>query len=548
MPLVSIVVPAYNAERWIGSCVRSVLGQTHRALELLLIDDGSTSGQEALAELVRGERRLRVVHQPNLGLSGARNRGIDLVQGDYVGFLDADDLLSPRAVERCVAALEADPAAALVRFDMTSDEAELAECAPPNPQVWDDPVAGFLALPPQRRWASSCTALYRRGALAAHRFRLGLNYEDVDFWLRLLRRTRRCLHLPAPFYFYRQHADSFVHTTLTAAQLHDFDAIARGVALDFRDDPVHWRGVRRGVLQPLALIFWKAIRKWAPGSGPTPRRDLGRLTEGWFRDGTLRLSDFPPKWRLRLLPRWLRAKAHPRLIAWCCPRLPARPTILMLHTITDTPSEERLPIATRPSELRRLIADLLASGYAFQTLTDAFERPLGRPTIVLTFDDGFADVYTELFPILREFGVPATCFLTDLKPPEYLADWQTRALDASGLVEIGGHTSSHPWLPSEPIAAQRRQIEDNKRRLEALLGHPIHTFAYPSGAYSQEAAAILREAGYRRAVVTRNKGAPKGDFFLQRLEIPHGAGRLDAYLIATRGRCLRRGRRLFKKV
>lgn len=90
--IVSVIIPVYNVKPYLERCVHSVLNQTYKDLEIILVDDGSTDGSGALCEqIAAGESRIRVVHQQNQGLSGARNTGIHQAQGKYVIFLDSDD-------------------------------------------------------------------------------------------------------------------------------------------------------------------------------------------------------------------------------------------------------------------------------------------------------------------------------------------------------------------------------------------------------------------------------------------------------------------------
>ena len=107
-PLVSIIVPAFNAERFVARALRSALGQAYPNLEIIVVDDGST---DRTAEIVRScsDPRIRLVVQANRGQAAARNHGIRLSAGKYVTFLDADDAYLPAKVERQVAFLEATP-------------------------------------------------------------------------------------------------------------------------------------------------------------------------------------------------------------------------------------------------------------------------------------------------------------------------------------------------------------------------------------------------------------------------------------------------------
>src|SRR5687768_11758936 len=99
-PLLSVVIPVYNVERYIADCLESLLAQSYLSFEAILVDDGSTDRSVAIAERYAAEDpRLRFVHQANAGLGAARNRGVAAARGTYLTFLDPDDLLVPGAYE-----------------------------------------------------------------------------------------------------------------------------------------------------------------------------------------------------------------------------------------------------------------------------------------------------------------------------------------------------------------------------------------------------------------------------------------------------------------
>ena len=104
-PLVSILVPAYNAERWVAQSIRSALEQTWSNTEIVVVDDGSSDGTYQIAEQFRGERVI-IIRQENQGAAAARNRAFSLCKGDYVQWLDADDLLAPDKVSNQMAIIE----------------------------------------------------------------------------------------------------------------------------------------------------------------------------------------------------------------------------------------------------------------------------------------------------------------------------------------------------------------------------------------------------------------------------------------------------------
>ena len=99
-PLISIIVPVYNAEKYLGKCVASIRAQTYRNLEILLVDDGSRDGSPELCDaLALEDPRIVVIHKENGGAASARNAGLDAMHGDYIGFVDADDWIAPEMYE-----------------------------------------------------------------------------------------------------------------------------------------------------------------------------------------------------------------------------------------------------------------------------------------------------------------------------------------------------------------------------------------------------------------------------------------------------------------
>ena len=98
MPLVSIIIPIYNAEKTIERCINSILNQTYKDFELLLLDDGSTDTSGLICDsFAEKDMRIRVFHKENSGVSDTRNQGIAMAGGEYLQFVDSDDWLSPDA-------------------------------------------------------------------------------------------------------------------------------------------------------------------------------------------------------------------------------------------------------------------------------------------------------------------------------------------------------------------------------------------------------------------------------------------------------------------
>ncbi|HKY43062.1 MAG TPA: glycosyltransferase family A protein [Pyrinomonadaceae bacterium] len=106
-PLVSVIIPVYNYARYLGEAIESVLGQTYQHLEVIVVDDGSTDGS---GEVARSFAGLRYCHQVHAGIGPARNKGVEVAQGEFIAFLDADDRWPVEKLDRQLRAFENDPA------------------------------------------------------------------------------------------------------------------------------------------------------------------------------------------------------------------------------------------------------------------------------------------------------------------------------------------------------------------------------------------------------------------------------------------------------
>lgn len=214
-PLVSVVIPAYNCERYIAQTLASVLAQTHGAIEVLVVDDGSTDRTPSI--VAEHGHPVRLIRQANQGVCVARNKGFEASRGEYVCFLDHDDYWFPWKLRRQIEAFGAHPQTGVVCTDFAAwlpvesvfpDPAALA----PNydlPPTVDEVFSGwvyhsFLI----DGWALMSTAMFRREVLArCGGFDRALPYsEDWDLFLRLSRNYPFIKLSPAST-LYRQHPD-----------------------------------------------------------------------------------------------------------------------------------------------------------------------------------------------------------------------------------------------------------------------------------------------------------------------------------------------------
>ena len=204
--MLSVVVPVHNVARWLDVCLESLAAQTHRDLEVVLVDDGSTDGSgEIAAGWPARDPRFRVVHQANAGLGAARNAGAALATGTYLAFVDADDVLPPYAFEVLVNALErtgSDFASGNVAL-LTDGELT------PSPLHRGTHRQTRLAVDPrEHRYLVydrlACNKVWRRSFWGETRFPEGVHYEDIPVTVPLYGRARQVDVIDLPVYYWRQ--------------------------------------------------------------------------------------------------------------------------------------------------------------------------------------------------------------------------------------------------------------------------------------------------------------------------------------------------------
>lgn len=213
--LVSIIIPVYNVQAYLGDCLDSVLNQTERRIEIICVDDGSTDRSPAILEqYARRDSRIRVHRQANQGLSASRNAGFALARAPFILFVDSDDLLVPHAVEHCLAAALADSRTDVVLFDFQhTDEQGRAGAVFRSNVSAVRPGTAFTAVECPDVfffYNSACSKFYRRAFLKEHRlaFQPGIWFEDLLFYLQLLLCHPVFYYLPELLYQYRQRGDS----------------------------------------------------------------------------------------------------------------------------------------------------------------------------------------------------------------------------------------------------------------------------------------------------------------------------------------------------
>lgn len=183
--MVSIIVPIYNLEQYCSYCIKSLLAQTYENIEILLIDDGSKDRSLAICqEFAAQDPRIRVIHQENQGVSAARNRGLDEARGDYIMFVDGDDIVAPNIVDRLRGCMKDNISLTccthtrIRTLETSISSPTLAEATTPAREVLEQILRGQFDI-------SACGKLFTKSRIGSVRFSHGRKHnEDKDFLFR----------------------------------------------------------------------------------------------------------------------------------------------------------------------------------------------------------------------------------------------------------------------------------------------------------------------------------------------------------------------------
>ncbi|MCB2353216.1 glycosyltransferase [Clostridium estertheticum] len=224
-PLISIIVPIYNVEVYIRNCVDSILGQSYENLEIILVDDGSPDNCGDICDEYRSkDKRIKVIHKKNGGLSSARNAGIDIASGDYLGFIDSDDWIERDMYESLYNALTSHKADISVcgryivdgsRITTISDseKAEVFTRSEALSELVLDEYSGMKNF----AWDK----LYKKELFNDIRYPEGKYYEDIFTTYKLFSKSNKIVDIKSPKYYYLLRGDSICGSN-TASKRYDY--------------------------------------------------------------------------------------------------------------------------------------------------------------------------------------------------------------------------------------------------------------------------------------------------------------------------------------
>lgn len=212
---ITVVVPVYKVEKHLNKCVESIVNQSYKKLEIILVDDGSPDNCGAMCDdMAKKDSRIKVIHKSNGGLSDARNAGIEAASGEYLMFVDSDDYIDETMCEKLYNSLinnNADLSICNVQF-VYEQSAPVTECdnmfdgVLTQDEFWDKVESSF-----SRSWIIACNKLYKKRIFNKIRYPKGMLNEDEAILHKIIYEVKYIATVNEPLYFYLQREDSITH-------------------------------------------------------------------------------------------------------------------------------------------------------------------------------------------------------------------------------------------------------------------------------------------------------------------------------------------------
>ena len=221
--MISVVVPVYNVETYLVECLDSIQNQTYTDFEVILVNDGSTDGSQAICErYCQADKRFRLINQSNQGQSVARNNGVTASTGEFIAFVDSDDIILANYLETLIHHMCEDVDIVESQFTVHKKEF-LAEKSQDTKILFEGNSQEAVKIFPNHVLSvNPVTKLYRRSIVEAVPYLEGFIFEDIYSGIGMLKYIRKIVKIDYVGYYYRQHQSSTMHRTFTEKNLDVF--------------------------------------------------------------------------------------------------------------------------------------------------------------------------------------------------------------------------------------------------------------------------------------------------------------------------------------
>ena len=230
-PVISVIIPIYKVEQYVSDCIKSVLNQTYQNLEIILVDDGSPDRSTDIAEevLKNSEKKYIIIRQQNKGLGEARNSGFKAATGEWVYFLDSDDIIVPETIERLVSAINLDTDFVFSDYNVIRDKNEVCNGFEKVKPVYYDRATIQKEFLLRKKTILAPGTLYKKCFLDKNQLKFaGIRWsEDQQFLFRVLKHVNTVGYLKEPLYQYLQREGSIMNATEPQSIIEGYSAIVK---------------------------------------------------------------------------------------------------------------------------------------------------------------------------------------------------------------------------------------------------------------------------------------------------------------------------------
>ncbi len=256
MPEISIIVPVYKVEQYLRECLDSVLNQTFSNWEMICVDDGSPdNSSQILEEYASKDKRIKFISQDNLGLSGARNTGLNNATGKYIVFLDSDDQLPPYALQ-VLHSIAKQTHVPLVMSRNKTDKG-LSHPSLRYKVIYQNILSAFVK--DNKIHSSAWNKMYKASILKNHRFIEGIYFEDWPFLTTLIDQIDSFAVTDIPCYIYRETGTSITRSDFSKEKV---DSYLKGIhfVYDFYQDKPELRTAQKRIAIAVKMLINKVYK------------------------------------------------------------------------------------------------------------------------------------------------------------------------------------------------------------------------------------------------------------------------------------------------
>ena len=221
--MISVIVPIYNVERYLEECLNSIQNQTYTDIEVILVNDGSTDQSKIICErFCEDDSRFHVIHQTNQGQSVARNVGVAASKGEFIAFVDSDDIILANYLETLMQHMGEDVDIVESKFTVNKNEFLAEISGEPTLLFEGNSQEAIKIFPNHVLSVNPVIKLYRRSIVESVPYLDGFIFEDIYSGIGMLKYIRKIIKIDYVGYYYRQHQSSTMHRTFTEKNLDVF--------------------------------------------------------------------------------------------------------------------------------------------------------------------------------------------------------------------------------------------------------------------------------------------------------------------------------------